>query len=68
MGWTVFSPPATDTSGLTSLADLFGSHFSYLTGIVVAAHIGAGALEKFGSQRTGQPSNATGSRQLPGDE
>ncbi len=61
IGWTAFWPPDGKQSELPSLTGMFGSHFTYLTGIVVAAHIGAGALEKLGSQRTGQDSSATGS-------
>jgi hypothetical protein len=62
VSWSVFSRLATnqDVANLDPLAVTLVSHFTYLTGIVVAAHVGAGALEKFGAQRSGLQPDATG--------
>lgn len=56
VSWSVFSRLATekDAASLDPLAQTLLAHFTYLTGIVVAAHLGAGALEKYGAQRSQQ--------------
>jgi hypothetical protein len=58
VSWGVFAHVATpkDAAGLDPLAQTLIPHFAYLTGIVVAAHFGAGALETLESQRSGQQS------------
>ena len=67
VSWCVFSRLATDqhAASLDPLAQTLVSNFTYLTGIVVAAHVGAGAVEKYGAQRagnSGKASDGTGSQ------
>jgi hypothetical protein len=67
VSWSVFSRLAThnDTTSLDPLAQTLLSHFTYLTGIVVTAHLGAGALERFGTQRSGKQNGDNGSQFTP---
>jgi hypothetical protein len=67
VSWSVFSRLGTekDAASLDPLAQTLLAHFTYLTGIVIAAHLGAGALEKYGAQRSGQQPDGSESQSVP---
>ncbi|MEV0671414.1 hypothetical protein [Mycobacterium sp. NPDC050441] len=62
VSWSLFSRAATghEMGNLDPLAQTMLAHFTYLTGIVVAAHVGAGALEAVGARRSGSQSDDGG--------
>jgi amino acid transporter len=55
VGWSLFARTESGhlAGNLDPLAQTLLAHFTYLTGIVVAAHVGAGAVEAVGARRSG---------------
>ncbi|MGW4098592.1 hypothetical protein [Mycobacterium sp. NPDC004974] len=62
VSWSLFSRAnnGQPMGNVDPLAHTLLAHFTYLTGIVVAAHVGAGALESVRARRSGTPSDGGG--------
>lgn len=62
VSWSLFSRSGTgqQMGNLDPLAQTLLAHFTYLTGIVVAAHVGAGALETVGRRSGSSPDKKGG--------